>query len=219
MIDYEKETLNAYKTPERAAEYKKFHTKEWSWGRFVTWREQKVMKRELKRYTWSDSDKLLDIPCGTGILGKLLHDFPFKIVASDISEEMMELAQEEYPTDRFIECKQSDITDTKFPRNMFSCTICLGFLHRVPSDVKEAALKEIFAVTNKIAIVSCSVDTPLQRIKHFAMSKIKRNHIPAPCPEKLSKIINECESQGFKVAKIIKVVPILSAHTLLFLEK
>ena len=36
MSDYRKETLNAYKSFNRAKEYKKYHTKDISWARFST---------------------------------------------------------------------------------------------------------------------------------------------------------------------------------------
>ncbi|MBX7148132.1 class I SAM-dependent methyltransferase [bacterium] len=217
--DYKKDTLDAYRTPERALEYKNFHTKDWSWGRFVTWLEHKKIARELSRYTWTSSDQLLDIPCGTGILGELLHNFPFKIVASDISPEMMAMAKEEYPQGRLLSCTQADITKTPFARSSFACVVTLGFLHRVPLDIKRAALKEIAALTSKLAIVTCSVDTPLQRFKHFVLSRIKRNHVPAPCPMPLNQIAAECELHGFKVKSAAMVLPLLSADAVFVLEK
>ena len=219
MTDYERDTLNAYRTAERAAEYKRFHTSDWSWGRFATWCEQRAIARELGRYKWSSADQLLDIPCGTGILGKLLHQFPFRIVASDISAEMMEIAKAEYPADRLVDCIQADITATPFPRGSFACVITLGFLHRVPSEIKRAALREIAALSNRVVIVSCSVDTPLQRFKHAVLSRVKRSHVPAPCPAPIKEIIAECEALGFRVARAFMVVPMLSAHAILVLEK
>jgi SAM-dependent methyltransferase len=219
MTDYERHTLNAYLNSERAAEYKRFHTTDWSWGRFVTWCEQRAVARELARYDWSPLDQLLDIPCGTGILGKLLHRFPFQIVASDISPEMMSLAREEYPADRLSDCVQADITNTPFTRGSFSCVVTLGFLHRVPPEIKQAALWEIAALSSKVAIVTCSVDAPLQRVKHAVLSWIKRDHVPAPCPTSMREIVAECESQGFHVARSFMVVPFLSSHAMFVLEK
>lgn len=219
MTDYERDTLNAYRSSERAADYKRFHTKDWSWGRFVTWLEQRAIAQALERYEWTSSDKLLDIPCGTGVLGRLLYRFPFQIVASDISEEMMNLARPEYPADRLADSIQADITNTPFERGSFACVITLGFLHRVPFEIKREALREIAALSSRVVIVSCSVDTPLQRLKHAVLSRIKRNHVPAPCPAKMKDIVAECESQGFRVARAFMVVPLLSAHAVLVLEK
>jgi len=218
-MDYEHDTLNAYRSVKRAKQYKDFHTKQLSWGRFVTFIEQRAISRILKQYNWSKSDRLLDIPCGTGVLGRLLHDFSFKISASDISTEMMEFAKGEYPNNRLVEFTQQDITRTEFKRDYFSCVITLGFLHRVPLDIKRESLREIFKITKRIAIVSCSVDTPLQRLKHKVLSLVKRNHVPAPCPIKINELISECQNQGFYVERSMMIVPLLSAHALLVLKK
>lgn len=217
--NYETDTLNAYRSKERAAEYKRYHTKDWSWARISTRREQRLLARELSRYSWTKTDRLLDIPCGTGILGKLLHSFPFQIVASDISPEMMELARAEYPAGRLVDCVQADITQTGFPRESFDCIVVLGFLHRVPPHIKRAALAEISALARRLVIVTCSVDSPSQRIKKKVLSIIKRSHVPAPCPAPLNEIIKECEDAGFRVAHSFMVIPFLSAEAMLVLEK
>lgn len=219
MIDYQRDTLDGYVTPARAAEYKRHQTTDWSWGRFVTWFEQRAVARELGRYDWAPSDQLLDMPCGAGILGKTLRGFPLRIVASDISQAMLDLARAEYPADRLVACTQADITRTPFERGAFACVVALGFLHRVPPDIKRAALRELAALSSRLAIVSCSVDTPLQRLKHAVLRLLKRNHVPAPCPASLTEIVRECETQGFQVARCFMVVPVLSSHVILVLEK
>lgn len=219
MINYEKETRDAYLSSARAAEYKRYNAVDWTWGRLVTWIAQRAIARELSRYDWTPSDQLLDIPCGAGILGKVLHRFPFRIVASDISDEMMALARTEYPADRLISCTRADITATKFPRGSFDCVVTLSFLHRAPWEIKQAALREIAALSKRVVIVSCSVDTPLQRIKHAVLSQIRRKHVPAPCPTPLKEIAAECEAQGLRVVRAFMVLPLLSSYALLVLEK
>lgn len=218
-MNYEKETRNAYRTPERAAEYKRYQTTDWSWGRIVTWFEQRAVARELGRYKWSSLDQLLDIPCGAGILGKVLHQFPFRIVASDISTEMMDLARDEYPADRLISFTQADITATPFPRGSFACVVALGFLHRVPPEIKRDALREISALSNRVVIVSFSVNTPLQRFKRAMLAWIKPRHVPAPCPAPLKEIVAECEAHGLRAVRTVMTVPMLSSHVILVLEK
>jgi len=217
--NYETDTLNAYRSRQRAAQYKRYHTRDWSWARISTWREQRLLARELSRYSWSSDDLLLDIPCGTGILGKLLHSFPFQIVASDISPEMMELARDEYPADRLIDCVQADITKIGSSRGSFACIVVSGFMHRVPLDIKRAALREISALANRVVIITCSVDSPLQRLKRKMLSIICRNHAPAPCPVPLQDIVKECENAGFRVIRAFMVIPFLSAEAMLVLEK
>lgn len=218
MAEYEKETLNAYRTEQRAEEYKKYQTTDKSWARISTEREQKAVKGELNSYNWKETDRLLDIPCGTGILGPTLKSFPFHITASDISPEMMRLAKDEYPTGR-IEFVESDITKTGLPRASFDCIVVLGFLHRVPENIKKAAMKEIAELSKGVVILNCSVDSPVQRLKMKLISLFWRTHVPAPCPVTLDEMIKECEDVGFNVVRSFMVIPFLSAKAMLVLEK
>ena len=95
----------------------------------------------------------------------------------------------------------------------------VGFLHRVPLSVKRAALREMAALSSRVVVATCSVDTPLQRLKQRLLVWAAPRHIPAPCPISLEALISECESQGFRVTRAFKVVPFLSAEAMLVLEK
>jgi hypothetical protein len=97
--------------------------------------------------------------------------------------------------------------------------VVLGFMHRVPPAIKRAALGEISALANRVVIVTCSVDSPLQRLKKKVLSIIWRGHAPAPCSSPLHDIVSECENAGFKVIRTLNVIPFLSAHVMLVLEK
>jgi 2-polyprenyl-3-methyl-5-hydroxy-6-metoxy-1,4-benzoquinol methylase len=219
MFDYEKETLTAYQNDSRAKEYKEYHTKKWSWGRFATWKEQRILDREISKYKWSSKDRLLDIPCGTGVLGRLLHKFPFKIVASDISKEMIELAKAEYPSSQLEDCVVSNITNTGFAKESFSSVVVLGFLHRVPDEIKVAAIKEISGLSSKLVIMTCSVDSTLNRFKHKIISVLNPALKPAPCPTTVKQIVEECERNNLRLVRKISVIPVISAHTLFIFEK
>ena len=218
-MDYNKDTLNAYKNETRALEYKQYHTNDWSWARLVTWIEQRLIVKELNKYNWEATNRILDIPCGTGILGNVLGRFPFKVVASDISKEMMALANVEYRADQLEELICSDITKTVFQDRSFDCVITLGFLHRVPWDIKVATIKEISRLTNRVAIISFSKDNFIHRLKNNILSYLMQNHIPAPCAVNIDDIKSECELHNFNVVSSQSILPLFSAHSLLVLEK
>ncbi len=90
-------------------------------------------------------------------------------------------------------------------------------MHRVPLDIKRATLAEIAALSRRVVIVTCSVDSPLQRLKRKVLSVIRRDYAPAPCPAPLKEIVKECEGAGFRVVRSMMVV--FSAEVLLVLEK
>jgi len=218
-FDYERSTLKAYTTAERAEDYKRYNTRGITIGRIVTWFQQRAIARELRRYRWTVSDTLLDIPCGTGVLGPLLGSFPFRVVASDISHAMIELGEPEYPSDRLLGCVQSDLTRPPFSDKAFDCVVCLSFMHRVPPEIKKQALASLYRLTRRIAVISCAVDTKTQRMKHGLLARIRRKHVPAPCPESLGEMALRCEEAGFHVKRKFNVLPLLSSHAILILER
>ena len=218
-MNYDSETKLAYRSEGRAAEYQRYHTRDWSWGRIATWREQRCLEKVLRGYTWSPVDRILDMPSGTGILGRLLSALPSRVVVSDISREMMVLGRGEYAPDRLLGCLQSDITSMPFPSGAFECVMTLGFLHRVPPDVKRAAIGEIARISNRRVIATCSVDTRAQRVKHRVLGWLRGRHLPAPCPAPLHEVIAECERQGLRLVRAFMVIPFLSAEAVLVLEK
>lgn len=218
-MNYDSDTRQAYRSKDRAEEYQRYHTRDWSWGRIATRREQQCLARVLRAYAWAPADRILDMPSGAGILGRLLGTLPSRIVVSDISREMMMLGRGEYPPDRLLGCLQSDITAMPFESDAFACVMTLGFLHRVPPDIKRAAIREIARISNRLVIATCSVDTRAQRVKHRVLGWLRGRHLPAPCPAPLSEVIAECERQGLRLVRAFMVIPFLSAEAVLVLEK
>lgn len=219
MTSYEKDTLNGYLTKERVTDYKYYHTRSFSWGRLITWREQRSLRKFFDKVEWSQNDRLLDIPCGTGILGRAISRFPGLVVASDISEEMLKLAKDGYTNSQHVDFVQADIVNTYFDGQSFSCVVTLGFLHRVPAHIKSETLEELFRLTNRYAIISFSANSFLQRSKHFFLKLVKSSHIPASHPIAASEALKQCRSVGFSSARIIKVLPFFSSHTIVVLQK
>ena len=204
-MDYNRDTFNAYKNKERALKYKQYHTEDWSWARVTTYIEKRLIAKKLEDYQWEATNRILDIPCGTGVLGSVLKNYPFKVVASDISEEMMALANVEYKIGQLEEFVCDDITKTSFKDLSFDCVITIGFLHRVPWDIKAATLKEISRLTKNIAIISFSKNNFLQRLKNKILTFFIKDHIPAPCASSISDIQSECELNGFRVVSFHEI--------------
>jgi SAM-dependent methyltransferase len=219
VTDYQRETRDAYRSRERARNYKHYNTAAWSWGRIATAREQRGIQRVLAREPWQPGDMVLDIPCGTGILAGVLNTLPVRVVASDISYEMMALGREEYREGALAGAVQADITRTPFASGTFAAVCVLGFLHRVPSDIKRAALREASALSSRLVIATCAIDTPLQRLKHRVLRLIRNEHIPAPAPTTLASLIADCHAAGLRVRQQFFVLPLLSAEIVLVLEK
>lgn len=218
-MDYQKETRIAYRTSARAEAYKRYHSAGWTWGRIATWFEQKCIHRLLARRAWSAADVVLDIPCGTGILAPTLAPFGPKVVAGDISLEMMRLADSAYAAASFGGLVQSDITAIPFADARFTVVVTLGFMHRAPVDIRRRALAELHRVCADTAIISYSLTSAAQRLKHWLLRATSSRHVPAPCAISMEEAEQEIGEAGFHILKRLAVVPLLSSEWLYLLSK
>lgn len=219
MTDYDRDTKFAYRTGQRAAEYKKYNTTAWSWGRIATDREQRALHRVFTAQRWTSADRVLDIPCGTGILAGVLNTLDCRVVASDISAEMMREGRDEYRPDHLLGVIQADLTTTPFVSGSFAGVCMLGFLHRVPRPVKQAALREAARLSSAMVVVTCAMDTPAQRLKQRLIKLLRPGHVPAPCPSTLAALSDDWQSAGLRLREWFDILPFMSAERVFVLEK
>ncbi|MFH1657616.1 MAG: methyltransferase domain-containing protein [bacterium] len=96
---------------------------------------------ELADYVKS-GDKVLDLGCGNGRLCRIFKDRQIDYVGVDGSEELISLAQENYP---HLEFQVADPLNLLFPANHFDGVFSIRVLHHFPSReyrlqfLKEAA--------------------------------------------------------------------------------
>ncbi len=219
-IDYEKIVRSAYRNSLKAKAYKEQYTRGAKWARFTMWRVRKCVEKGLKRHCYvTKNTRLLDIPCGTGLLLSVFRKLPCIVIGTDISLEMMGLAREEEngkTISGFIQC---DIADTPFRKGTFDCVLTLGLMHRVPRDIKRQVLKEVSLLSKKHIMISYSIDCPAQRVKQWVIKRVSPSHIPAPAPDTLQNIFKEFETNKLIVKKIYRYVYFFSAQVLFILEK
>ncbi|MDH5542740.1 MAG: class I SAM-dependent methyltransferase [Nitrospinota bacterium] len=218
-MDYEKETKNAYKNIEKAEDYFSGYSKGIKWRRYSTWKQNQNLKKALVKCNLDKSDIVYDIPCGTGIAGRIFKDFPPAIVASDISMEMMAYAKNEYRKEGFYGFLQSDITNLPLKSGTSKCAVVLSFMHRVPREIRTGALKELNRLTNRYIIVTYAVDSFAQRFKKALIKILKPGFVPAPSPTAYSEIIKEFRENNLKVLREYRIMPILSSSIMFLLEK
>lgn len=210
-MSYEIDTKNAYRNEAKANAYKNQYTEGIKWARFTMWQQKKIITKFLEACNLESKDKVLDIPCGAGYIGSVLAKYEASVVASDISEEMMDLAKFEYDDVKFDGFVQADITKTPFPSDDFKCVIVLSLMHRLPQVVRKEVLLEVARLTNKYLIISYSIDSRVQRVKQWILLKIKPTHIPAPVSIPFKVMFDEMTSAGLKIIKSKRIVYLLSS--------
>jgi len=219
-IDYENETRDAYQSHDRAMAYRRHLTEEISWARFTMWREKYCIAKALKLCKLSSWGKILDVPCGTGIMASTIKNNCIgRYIASDISLEMIKFAQLEYSSSRFDGFVRADITNMPFHNKSFSGTIVVGFMHRVPPEIRQKALEELSRVSERFIIISYSVNSIIQKMKKAALSRLSQKYSSAPSPVSTKEIIREFERLDLKILKRFHVFRGLSSEAIYVLEK
>ena len=218
-MEYERHTKNAYRNKEKAKAYLEQYTKGTKWARFTMWRQRALIERILDRCDLTASDRVLDIPCGTGLIGRILLDIPACVIGSDISIEMMDLARSEYGENRFHGFVQADITATPFARESFACVVVLALMHRLHEELRREVLSEVASLSTRYVIMSYSVESRSQRVKQRILKTLRPSHMPAPSSVPLPEILREIGSHGFTVLSISHIAYFLSAKVVLLLEK
>ena len=89
----------------------------------------------------SNGSKVLDVGCGTGHLAAELARRGYQAWGTDLSEAMIQYAQEHYDAARF---QVADIEKIPFPDNTFDGIVCLGVMEYLASD--EPALREMHRI-------------------------------------------------------------------------
>jgi ubiquinone/menaquinone biosynthesis C-methylase UbiE len=182
------------------------------------WRQRVLIKKIINRCNFTKTDKILDIPCGTGFIGKILCETSASVTASDISAEMMKRASDEYGGDNFKGFVECDITKTPFSKESFDCVIVLAFMHRLPKEIRDKTWEEVVRISKKYVIVNYGFDSRLQRLKKWFLKGINANYIPAPSSLPMDDIITEINSFGFVIKKVYNVAYFFSGKVIFFLK-
>jgi ubiquinone/menaquinone biosynthesis C-methylase UbiE len=217
LDDYTRITRDAYRDRDRVAAYDRQHVGGLSWARFTMWREVSIVARTIREFSEERPSVILDVPCGTGVAAPSFLEANLQVVASDISAEMMDLARERYGS-CLSGLLQADVTRLPLTDGAVDGAVVLGFLHRVPEDIKRATLSELARVTRRFVIASFSVDDPVQRLKRRVIGSVKPRHAFAPAPWPLLQMLDLVRECGFEVRRVIRVAPPLSAESILVLE-
>jgi Methyltransferase domain len=183
----------------------------------IATRERRCVARAL-RECQPPPAVLLDMPCGTGKLAKVLTTMVTQVVGADLSMAMMELAKGAYQTSRFSGFVCGSAEQLPFCTAAFDTVVCLRFMHLVPPATRRDILKELARITSRRVIVSFGVGTPFQLLRLKVRHAIIRG-TSTPYPARFADLRIEIEEAGLHIARGRKILPILSCEYLLTLEK
>lgn len=90
--------------------------------------------KSVIRYIPERCDQILEIGCGTGTLSRLLAARAHKVLAIDLSEQMIRIAREHSTVFDNIQFVRGDVTTYPLPENQFDCIVTVATLHHLPIE-------------------------------------------------------------------------------------
>jgi ubiquinone/menaquinone biosynthesis C-methylase UbiE len=101
-----------------------------------------------------DVTTILDLPCGTGRFTGPLAESGYDVVGSDISLEMMQVAQGKTAEERGVRgYLQADAEALPFATDGIDCVMCIRFLFHVDAAARVRILREMGRVSRRGLIV------------------------------------------------------------------
>lgn len=160
---YELGTRHRYQSRDYAhrymERYRRPRTPYGLYAALVAARERAIIRTFLRRIA-TEVRTVLDLPAGTGKLAGVHAEFGYRVVAADVSAEMLRIglrAGAWDACDRLDAMAQTDATRTGFDNGAFDCTVCLRLVHRLPREIADATAAELRRVTSRYVIVAGAV--------------------------------------------------------------
>ena len=148
---------------------------------------------------------LLDLPCGSGRLTKMLLTAGYKVTAADISIPMLKIAERNcltYQSDfkalsQTLQFKTVNILDTGFNDKGFDGVICYRLFHHfMDADTRKRAMAELQRISHGPVLISFFNSFSMSALRRRIKSFIKGQPIKDRVAIKMSLFLDELRSQG-----------------------
>lgn len=167
-------------------------------GRFVDWREKTAVINMLKMLS-INTGRILDLPCGTGRLSRLLSENGHDVVAADVSPSMISIAKDKSGMSskvKFVVCEAEELP---FRDSVFDCVVSLRFMGHLPPQIRLKVLEELRRVTRNWIILfyydHCSLMGVFRRIRNQLRGKKEQWN-----PIKPGDLKDELKAAGLSLA-------------------
>jgi SAM-dependent methyltransferase len=194
--------------------------------RIVHGREMRILRKILRRVQLNgqkgeaESHRALDIPCGYGRFSRLLQEFGFFLVNSDLSFHMVKRAEEKNPVAKQ---KAGVVADAKqglpFKGRTFSVLLSMRFFHHLhEKEDREAILKEFYRVTSGWVVLSYYQ----RNWFHILQRKVRKRIMKKKTRIKMiprREFSEEVRTAGFKMDKVFPVFRGIHSHHIVLLRK
>jgi ubiquinone/menaquinone biosynthesis C-methylase UbiE len=142
-------------------------------GRYHNWRLRRLLNKALS--TVSPGSVVLDIPCGTGRIDNWLLNASLRVIAADISSEMLAVARQKVrPAPSWLGFLRADADHLPLRSRSVDAVLCIRFLHLLDQEARLSVLNEIARVAKRKAIVEFRVERRVKTAKRAFISWLTR---------------------------------------------
>lgn len=206
-------TVDRFDTEQVAAKY----PAEYGNG-FRDRREKSCIQQVLKHVPKNGS--ILDLPCGTGRLSRILVEAGLNVTGADSSPNMVALArnnwkqlQEQNPhlASQAVDYEVRDVMDTQFTDGAFDAVFCNRLFHHfIESDTRVTALTELNRISKGPVIVSYfdsfAFDAMKRKVRYALKGKKPNDRVAIS----LKTFAADLEAAGLEVVTTASVLKGLS---------
>jgi len=120
-----------------------------------------IYHHHLLRRLPPDCKNVLEIGCGTGEFTRLLASRAQRVVAVDLSPQMLRLAQEHSTNHKNIEYLLGDIMRLSLPGESYDCVVSIATLHHLPLGQALLKMKAALKLDGRLIIHDLVADDGL----------------------------------------------------------
>lgn len=149
---------------------------------------------------------VLDVPCGTGIIGDHLAGLGFEVVGADISPAMLAVAA---GRDHAAGLVRADLEAPPWRPRSFDAVVCVRFLMHLPAAARPRVLRTLAGLTHGPLVVTvCHPYT----VKSLGRAVRRRLGGRAKRSPRLTRreLAAEADAAGLVLERVIPVMPFLS---------
>jgi len=177
------------------------------------WRDRREKKCiEMCLEAIPRGSRVLDLPCGTGRLTRMLVSRGFQVTGADVSEAMLGHARENYRKYQReqggsapdVQFEIRDVLSTGFNNDQFGGITCIRLFHHFDdAETRRRALKELRRICNGPIIVTFLNSFALDRYSSWLKATIRRQKRVSQLPIPFKTFAADVAAAGLKIDRKI----------------
>jgi SAM-dependent methyltransferase len=171
---------------------------------------------------------VLDLPCGTGRMTRLLVELGYRVTGADVSQAMLSRAAENYaryqaerggkaPAVRF---EIRDVLATGFAADEFDGISCIRLFHHFSeSETRRRALAELRRISRGPIVVTFLNSFALDRVSYWLKDRLRGRRRTSQLPIPFKVFAEDIEAAGLRIDKKIAAHWAISSRWFLVLNR